>query len=118
MITVNKTSTNYISIFNNEITESHFYTSYKELILSIGTCWKEQWRVSLKKKKVMNVPEAAGCGTRLSICHETWVIVSNQPHISETSAKSQPHLASVFLFCKMGLITHILSVSLSCETDF
>lgn len=66
----------------------------------------------------MNVPEAAGCGTRLSICHETWVIVSNQPHISETSAKSQPHLASVFLFCKMGLITHILSVSLSCETDF
>lgn len=43
---------------------------------------------------------------------------STQPYISETSAKSQPHLASVFLFCKMGLIIHILSISLCCKTDF
>lgn len=39
------------------------------------------------------------------------VIVLSQPYISsETSAKSQPHLVPVFLFCKMGLIIYILSV--------
>lgn len=45
-------------------------------------------------------------------------MVSTQSYISsENLAKSQPHLASVFLLCKMGLIIHILSASLSCFED-
>ena len=36
---------------------------------------------------------------------------------SENVAKSQPHLASLSLFCKMGLIIHILSVPPSCSEN-